>query len=67
MNDYFLLRQYEPVVRYTQGEMFFPCAVDAYLAQCSLWRSAEKPERSKTSINSGNSQNDKACGSEKLS
>ena len=40
MNDYFLLRQYEPVVRYTQGEMFFPCAVEAYLAQCSLWSSA---------------------------
>lgn len=32
-----LLRRYEPVVRYTQGEMFFPCAVDGYLHHCSLW------------------------------
>ncbi|MEZ4715518.1 MAG: hypothetical protein R2851_05425 [Caldilineaceae bacterium] len=31
MNDLDLLRRYEPVVRYTEGEMFFPCAVDAHL------------------------------------
>ena len=37
MNDLDLLRRYEPVVRYTEGEMFFPCAVDAYLARCRLW------------------------------
>lgn len=37
MNDLDLLRRFEPVVRYTQGEMFFPCSVDAYLQQCSLW------------------------------
>ena len=37
MNDLALLRQYEPVVRYTKGEMFFPCAVDGYLARCHLW------------------------------
>ncbi len=39
-NDLDLLRQYEPVVCYTEGEMFFPCAVDDYLADCSLWRIA---------------------------
>ncbi|MEZ4519961.1 MAG: hypothetical protein R3C44_25085, partial [Chloroflexota bacterium] len=37
-SDLDLLRQFEPVIRYTQGEMFFPCAVDGFLAQCSLWQ-----------------------------
>ena len=37
MNDLDLLRRYEPVVQYTLGEMFFPCAVDGYLSACSLW------------------------------
>lgn len=37
MKDLELLALYEPVVRYTHGEMFFPCAVDAYLRQCRLW------------------------------
>ena len=33
-----LLRRYEPIVRYTQGEMFFPCPVEPYIERCSLWR-----------------------------
>ncbi|MEM7331618.1 MAG: hypothetical protein AAF490_05975 [Chloroflexota bacterium] len=37
MNDLALLKQYEPIIRFTEGEMFFPCAVDGYLAHCSLW------------------------------
>ncbi|MCO5213037.1 MAG: hypothetical protein M9936_25345 [Caldilinea sp.] len=37
MSDLDLLRRYEPVVHYTRGEMFFPCAVDGYLRACSLW------------------------------
>ncbi|NTV88288.1 MAG: hypothetical protein HGA21_16290, partial [Burkholderiaceae bacterium] len=37
MTDLELLGLYEPVVCYTNGEMFFPCAVDAYLRQCRLW------------------------------
>ena len=37
MNDHDLLRKFEPVVCYTQGEVFFPCAVDGYLRRCSLW------------------------------
>ena len=36
MNDLALLRQYEPVVCFTRGEMFFPAAVDAYVRRCSL-------------------------------
>ncbi len=35
--DLALLRAYEPVVRYTKGELFFPTAVDPYVARCSLW------------------------------
>ncbi len=37
MKDLNLLRRFEPVVHYTEGEMFFPCAVDGYLNLCSLW------------------------------
>jgi hypothetical protein len=36
-SDLDLLRAYEPIVRYTQGELFFPTAVGPYTAQCSLW------------------------------
>jgi len=35
--DIDLLRKFEPVVRYTQGEQFFPTDVDRYVAECSLW------------------------------
>jgi hypothetical protein len=36
-SDLALLRSYEPVVRYTKGELFLPTAVGPYVAQCSLW------------------------------
>jgi hypothetical protein len=36
-NDLELLRRYEPIVRYTQGEMFLPCSVEPYVERCSLW------------------------------
>lgn len=32
-----LLRQYEPVVHFTQGEQFFPTDVTRYVQDCSLW------------------------------
>jgi len=35
--DIDLLRQFEPVVRFTKGEQFFPTDVDRYVAECSLW------------------------------
>ena len=35
--DLVLLRTYEPVLRYTAGELFLPTAVEPYLARCSLW------------------------------
>ncbi len=31
-----LLRAYEPIIRYTHGELFFPAAVEPYLAACDL-------------------------------
>jgi hypothetical protein len=37
MDDLTLLRKFEPVIRFTEGEFFFPCAVDEYLRGCSLW------------------------------
>jgi hypothetical protein len=35
--DLELLRRFEPVIRYTKGEFFFPMAVEPYLAECDLW------------------------------
>lgn len=32
-----LLRHFEPVIRYTRGEHFFPLDVERYVRQCSLW------------------------------
>jgi len=32
-----LLRRYEPILRFTRGESFFPCAVDRYVAECGLY------------------------------
>jgi len=35
-DDLALLRRFEPQVRYTEGELFLPSAVDGYLAACDL-------------------------------
>jgi hypothetical protein len=35
--DLDLLRRYEPVIRYTKGEQFYPTEVDRYVKECSLW------------------------------
>ncbi len=37
-SDVELLRAYEPVIRFTQGELFLPTAVEPYVASASLWR-----------------------------
>src|SRR5712664_1776641 len=37
--DLSLLQCYEPVLRFTRGELFLPMAVEDYLEKCSLWRS----------------------------
>jgi hypothetical protein len=36
-SDLALLRAYEPVVRFTKGELFLPTAVGPYVERCSLW------------------------------
>jgi hypothetical protein len=40
--DLELLRAYEPIIRYTKGELFFPTAVGPYVAHCSLWAAGAK-------------------------
>lgn len=37
MNKLDLLRQYEPIIKFTEGELFFPTAVDGYIRTSSLW------------------------------
>ena len=44
--DLWLLRRYEPVLRFTQGELFLPMPIELYLDKCSLWRSASPGENS---------------------
>lgn len=41
--DLGLLRRYEPILRYTHGELFLPIAVDDYVARCSLWDERNVP------------------------
>ncbi len=38
-DDLELLRRFEPVVRFTAGELFFPMAAESYVAACDLLRS----------------------------
>jgi len=35
--DMELLQRYEPLIRYTKGEQFFPTDVERYVRACSLW------------------------------
>ena len=35
--DVDILRAFEPIVRYTKGEKFYPMAVEPYLRESSLW------------------------------
>lgn len=41
-----LLRRYEPIIRFTQGEQFFPMDAEAYICASSLWikRPREEPQ-----------------------
>ncbi|HHY57981.1 MAG TPA: hypothetical protein GYA08_21400 [Chloroflexi bacterium] len=41
-----LLRRYEPIIRFTHGEEFFPMDAEAYIRACSLWikRPGEPPQ-----------------------
>lgn len=42
-SDLDLIRRYEPVIRYTRGEQFFPVSAADYLRCCSLW--VQRPGR----------------------
>lgn len=37
-DDQTLLRQYEPILRYTHGEHFYPFDVERYVARSALWK-----------------------------
>jgi hypothetical protein len=37
ISDLNLLKEFEPVVRYNEGEQFFPTVIEDYLKDCSLW------------------------------
>jgi hypothetical protein len=43
--DLRLLRRYEPVLRFTEGELFLPMPVEDYLRTCSLWRTGARRGR----------------------
>lgn len=36
-SDLELLRQYEPVLRFTRGEKFYPIDAESYVNECSMW------------------------------
>ena len=42
-----LLRRYEPVLRFTRGELFLPMSVSAYLDRCGLWQAVSESGRSR--------------------
>jgi hypothetical protein len=46
VDDLTLLRAFEPVVRFTRGEFFFPVSVERYVARATLWgeSAVEEPE-----------------------
>lgn len=46
--DAILLRRFEPIVRFTQGEQFFPMDVEAYVKECSLL--VQHPGRDATTL-----------------
>ncbi|MBU0490800.1 MAG: hypothetical protein KKA73_21375 [Chloroflexi bacterium] len=46
--DRALLRRFEPVIRYTRGERFFPMDVDTYVRACSLW--VQRPDKEVTCL-----------------
>jgi uncharacterized membrane protein len=44
-NDLALLRAYEPVLRYNRGELFYPMAVEGYLAECDVLAGTGEKDR----------------------
>ena len=44
-DDLALLRAFEPVIRYNEGELFFPTSVEGYLAECDLLQGTSERDR----------------------
>lgn len=44
-DDLGLLRAFEPVIRYNEGELFFPSSVEGYLAECDLLQGTSERDR----------------------
>ncbi len=44
-DDLALLRTYEPVLRYNRGELFYPMAVEPYLAECDVLAGTGEKDR----------------------
>jgi hypothetical protein len=44
-DDLRLLRAYEPVLRFTEGEYFFPVSAERYVSRASLWRTEAGAEQ----------------------
>ena len=60
-DDLALLREYEPVVRFTRGEHFLPMAVEPYIARCSLWLDDEESDRARLLVPAGQLDRDRLC------
>jgi hypothetical protein len=45
IGDLALLRRFEPILRYNEGELFFPSPVETYLAECDLWVGSSQRQR----------------------
>jgi hypothetical protein len=61
VDDLALLREYEPVARFTRGEHFLPMAVEPYIAACSLWLDDEQTARARLLVPSGELDVDRLC------
>ncbi len=44
-SDVALLQAYEPIIKYTHGELFFPAAIDGYVAGADIWVGKSQRER----------------------
>ena len=44
--DVALLQAYEPIIKYTHGELFFPAAIDGYVSGVDVWVGKSQRERS---------------------
>ncbi len=44
-DDLALLRAYEPILRYNRGELFYPMAVEGYLAECDVLAGTGEKDR----------------------